>query len=295
MRHHHSPLHAIAAAIAIAIIMALTGCRTAKTGIGTDTIDNATMSLSRRARIVADANQPWTQLNMPVKVSVKAPQKLSISGRIYMRRNHDIYITLRVIGMEVANMYINSDSIFATDKIHKYYIAEPIKSIFAGASLTIGDIQDALMGRPFINNCGTLTADLLDMVTISDNTDNPGTEAHTRSDADTWTITPRTKINGKIAYHFTFNKTDNNLTSLTFDTGSKTYGCTYSDPADIDGSHFMQSIAIAAKVGNTAINATITFDINKAKAEVPANALWRQPSSYKRINPRALIRSLSDQ
>ncbi|MDD6890128.1 MAG: DUF4292 domain-containing protein [Bacteroidales bacterium] len=303
MRTQHLPLSALATVIVIFIAMAMSGCRSSKTVADADSLDTTDMTLSERARIVASANQPWTQLNMPVKVSVRSPQKLSLSGRIYMRRDRDIYITLRVLGMEVANMYVNSDSVYAADKVHKYYIAEPIKSVFSGASLTIGDIQDALLGRPFINNQGTITADLLDMVTLSDmrqagcdhgTSGSRADDAGAIADANCWVMAPRTKINGKIAYQFIFDKADNNLSALTFDTGRTTYGCTYTAPVDIDGSRFMQSIAIATKVGTTAIDASLTFDIGKAKSEVPANARWRQPSGYKRINPRALARALAE-
>ena len=262
----------LAAIAAIISVAALTGCRASRSAAISGTGDATEMTLAERARDVAAANLPWTQLNLPIKIAVKSPQKISLSGRIYMRRDRDIYITLRVLGMEVANMYVNSDSVYAADKLHKYYIAEPIKDIFAGASLSIGDIQDALLGRPFINNRGTLT-------------DSPDNQ---------WIMTPRSRINGKIEYQFKFSKESNALMSLVFNTGSKLYGCTYSSPAEIDGSRFMERIAIATKVGKTAIDATITFDFNKVKWEVPSSARWRNPSGYKRITPAALAKSLQE-
>lgn len=273
---------ALAAVAAIISVAALTGCRTSRSAAISGGGDATAMTLTERARDVAAANLPWTQLNLPVKIAVKSPQKISLSGRIYMRRDRDIYITLRVLGMEVANMYVNSDSVYAADKLHKYYIAEPIKDIFAGASLSIGDIQDALLGRPFINNRGTLTDKMLGQVTLTDSPDNQ------------WIMTPRSKINGKIEYQFNFSKETNALMSLVFKSGAKLYGCTYSSPTEIDGSCFMEHIAIATKVGKTAIDATITFDFNKVKWEVPSNARWRNPSGYKRITPASLAKSLQE-
>lgn len=273
---------ALAAVAAIISVAALTGCRTSRSAAISGTGDATEMTLAERAHAVAAANLPWTQLNLPVKIAVKSPQKISLSGRIYMRRDRDIYITLRVLGMEVANMYVNSDSVYAADKLHKYYIAEPIKDIFAGASLSIGDIQDALLGRPFINGRGNLTDKMLSGVTLTDTSDNQ------------WIMTPRSKINGKIEYQFKFSKESNALMSLVFNTGSKFYGCTYSSPAEIDGSRFMERIAIATKVGKTAIDATITFDFNKVKWEVPSSARWRNPSGYRRITPATLAKSLQE-
>lgn len=273
---------ALAAIAAIISVAALTGCRASRSAAISGTGDATEMTLAERARDVAAANLPWTQLNLPIKIAVKSPQKISLSGRIYMRRDRDIYITLRVLGMEVANMYVNSDSVYAADKLHKYYIAEPIKDIFAGASLSIGDIQDALLGRPFINGRGNLTDKMLSGVTLTDTPDNQ------------WIMTPRSRINGKIEYQFKFSKESNALMSLVFNTGSKFYGCTYSSPAEIDGSRFMERIAIATKVGKTPIDATITFDFNKVKWEVPSSARWRNPSGYKRITPAALAKSLKE-
>lgn len=273
---------ALAAVAAIISVAALTGCRTSRSAAISGTGDATEMTLAERAHAVAAANLPWTQLNLPVKIAVKSPQKISLSGRIYMRRDRDIYITLRVLGMEVANMYVNSDSVYAADKLHKYYIAEPIKDIFAGASLSIGDIQDALLGRTFINGRGNLTDKMLSGVTLTDTPDNQ------------WIMTPRSKINGKIEYQFKFSKESNALMSLVFNTGSKLYGCTYSSPAEIDGSRFMERIAIATKVGKTAIDATITFDFNKVKWEVPSSARWRNPSGYRRITPATLAKSLKE-
>lgn len=269
--------------IAVTLLFAFTGCRTGKNAaVSDDYSGTAAMSLTQRARYIADGYLPWTQLNLPVKVAVKSPQKLSVSGRIYMRRDHDIYITLRVLGMEVANMYVNSDSVYAADKLHKCYIAEPIKDIFAGASLSIGDIQDALLGRAFVNSRGTLTPQMLGNVILTDSPDNQ------------WIVTPRTKINGNIEYQFKFSKESNTLMSLIFKSGTKLYGCTYSDPAEIDGSHFMERIAIATKVGKTAIDAAITFDFNKVKWEVPSSARWRNPSGYRRISPATLAKALGE-
>lgn len=272
----HGLLPALTAAV---MVLILTGCHSARQVAGSSK-PVAEMTLDEKVIDVASHNQPWTQLNLPVKVAVKSPQKLSVSGRIYMRRDRDIYITLRVLGMEVANLYIDSDSVFAADKIHKYYIAEPIRDIFAGATLTIGDIQDALLGRPFINNTGAFTADNIRDVTAALLPDGA------------WSMTPQSLINGMIGYRFEFDGNDNSLKAMNIDVNGKQYGCTYAYPADLDGSRFMQQLSIEAKAGKTPIDATLTYDFNKVSFAVPASATWRTPKNYKRISPRALAKSL---
>lgn len=271
-------LTAISLIALLATISALTSCRTSRNADGGDG-NTARMSLSERVIDVAAHNLPWTQLNVPLKADIKSPYKISLSGRIYMRRGHDIYITMRVLGMEVANLYVNSDSVFAADKLHKYYIAEPIKEIFAGAKLSISDLQDALLGRPFINGHGTFSADMAGEVKLSHN------------DKDKWTMTPLTKISSNTEYSFTFSEEDNIIQSLLFITARGVYGCGYANPATIDGSRFMQRFSIGAIIKSTMVAATISFDFNKVKWEVPSSARWRSPKGYKRITPEALIKA----
>lgn len=282
MRHHCRLLPAIFTVALIALLSVTTGCRSTSKAVSAGGNDASAMTLTERFRDVASGYQPWVQLNLPVKVTVKSPKRVSLSGRIYMRRDRDIYITLRVLGMEVANMYVNSDSIYAADKLHKLYIAEPIKDIFAGASLSIGDIQDALSGRVFINNSGTFNEKSLNRVTLSTSPD------------DTWTITPKSKIGGKVEYQFRFANDDNSLISLIFKAAGKLYGCTYADPSDTDAGRFMQRLNISTAVGKTDIDATLTFDFGKLKQEVPSSARWRTNSSYRRINPQALAKAFEE-
>lgn len=282
MKRHGFILTAITIAATVIPATVITGCRTSRHAAATGIHDVSAMTITERARDIAAGYLPWTQLNLPVKVSVKSPQKLSVSGRIYMRRDRDIYVTLRVLGMEVANMYVSTDSVFAADKLHKCYIAEPIKDIFAGASLSIGDLQDALLGRAFVNNRGTYSDTMTAGIMLTDSPDG------------TWTLTPKSKINGTIEYQFHFSKSSNTLMSLTFNTGDRLYGCTYSDPADIDGSHFMRQFSVSTRAGNTPIDASLTYDFDKVKWEVPSSARWRTPSGYTRITPQSLAKTLSN-
>lgn len=262
------------------LIFMMSGCRSAKSPVTPD-YSGTSVTLTQRAQYLIAGYQPWEEINVPLKVAVKEPTKVSVSGRIYMRRDKDIYITLRVLGMEVANMYVSSDSVFVTDKLHKYYIAEAISDIFAGASLTIGDIQDALLGRAFVNNRGTLSDNLIKDVSLARDEDN------------TWTITPRSRINNKIEYQFRFNDSDNSLLSLVFNVAGKLYGCTYSSPVTVDNNWFMEKLNINTTVGKKNIDATLTFDFDKVKWEVPSSARWRLGNGYKRITPQSLIKLFS--
>lgn len=67
-----------------------------------------------------------------------------------MIRGKAIDISLRLIGIEMARILVTPDSVFATYKLKKLYVAEPVQlSGYDTASLLSG-IQDLLTGRVFI-------------------------------------------------------------------------------------------------------------------------------------------------
>lgn len=72
---------------------------------------------------------------------------MSISGRVTMIRDRSIYMSLRMIGMEVATVYVNTDSIFATEKLHKQMLASDFDKTLGG-KLSVGELQGLLLGEP---------------------------------------------------------------------------------------------------------------------------------------------------
>lgn len=67
-----------------------------------------------------------------MNVSLKLPKRISASGTMTMTRGKDISISMRVLGIEVATLYITGDSVIALDKWHKYYLAESVESLLGG-------------------------------------------------------------------------------------------------------------------------------------------------------------------
>lgn len=53
----------------------------------------------------ASAGREWTNVSMPVKVRVTQPQKMTLSGTATMVRGEYVFISLRVFGFEVAQLY----------------------------------------------------------------------------------------------------------------------------------------------------------------------------------------------
>ena len=67
-----------------------------------------------------------------------------------------------------AILIITADSLYAVDKVHKRYIAEKVSILTSGIPVTVSDVQDMFLGRPFILGKGTLDESLKGEVTVSE-------------------------------------------------------------------------------------------------------------------------------
>lgn len=123
-------MRAILPAVVAVAALCLTGCRSSKPAVETPA-----------------AEQVWTDLYVPVKLELTEPARMSISGRATIVRDRSIYLSLRMIGMEVATVYVDADSIFATEKVHRQMIAVGFDATL-GRKLTVGELQDLLLGDP---------------------------------------------------------------------------------------------------------------------------------------------------
>lgn len=88
----------------------------------------------------------WQNVQIPVRVSLEKPMSFTMSGRATMFRDSLINISMRVLGMEVAVINLNTDSLYIVDKFHKYYFAEPLVSVLGSHKMSVADIQDIIMG-----------------------------------------------------------------------------------------------------------------------------------------------------
>lgn len=91
-------------------------------------------------------NATWQNVQIPVRVSLDKPMSFTMSGRATMFRDSLINISMRVLGMEVAVINLNADSLYIVDKFHKYYFAEPLGSVLGSHEMSVADIQDIIMG-----------------------------------------------------------------------------------------------------------------------------------------------------
>lgn len=155
--------------IAVVTIASVTGCRSQKGGNSAGeygscdsivagsagAVQNA--SLPGRYAMLTESWKPWRDVEMGVKFQLQSPARLNAAGKIWMKRGEWISVSIRMIGFEVATLWLDKDSVVAVDKYHKKYVSEPTSRLLGSAGVTISDIQDLLTGRAFLAGEGTAT------------------------------------------------------------------------------------------------------------------------------------------
>jgi hypothetical protein len=164
--------------LTIAATLSLTGCHSSKnaTGEWSDT-SNLTNLISQSSNDgtntsnVAYVTTPgeWSTLSCPVKVALKSPTSMSASGRAQMVRGKCIFVSMRMLGFEVATLYVDNDSIVVADKFHKKYFSASFSDMRQKYNLSISALQDVLLGRKVnLPNFNGLT---IEMTLPSDDSD----------------------------------------------------------------------------------------------------------------------------
>jgi hypothetical protein len=127
--------------LALAATFTLASCHSSQnaTGLtGNQTTDNTAY--------VATPGE-WTTLSCPVKVALKSPSSMSASGRAQMVRGKCIFVSMRMLGFEVATLYVDNDSVVVADKFNKRYFATGFTDMREKYNLSISTLQDVLLGH----------------------------------------------------------------------------------------------------------------------------------------------------
>lgn len=239
-------------------------------------VDYAAMPVKSRAEMLAQQYSEWTELNVPLKAEFRRPMSISGSGRAYMRRGKDIYISIKVLGIEVATAYIDSEKVCIADKFNRRYLEEPIGSVLGNAKMTVSDIQDILLGRVFVNSQGTFSKNLFSKVKFSEC-------------GKKWNIAPKQKAGGA-TYDFDIITADNLLEALNVHYAGHDFSCDYSDPVTTPSGRFMQEAAVDARLAGNRVDLTLKWNFDKAKYSVSESIRWKTPSGYKKVSASSLLK-----
>lgn len=159
MNRLSSYIPAVAAILLCAAIF--TGCRSSRsTGSSaaypSTSAEQAPVEVSP-LKSVTDNYRDWSDVSVPVTLRLVSPKNMSVSARARMVRGRCIDLSFRMLGFEVARIWLTPDSVVAASRPKKVYLAESLSKLTSGLPLNLDNLQDMLMGRPFMPGGSTLT------------------------------------------------------------------------------------------------------------------------------------------
>ncbi|MDE6310114.1 MAG: DUF4292 domain-containing protein, partial [Muribaculaceae bacterium] len=271
---------------AIIAAMALTGCSSHKNSAKTkpdtsETVIETPVQINNVAESyllsLRSTYAGWQYLSVPVEIEFTSPKNLKVSGRLYMERDKSIYLSMRVLGMEVATVYVTNDMIYATEKLHKYYVAESISDLLAGSDFTVGDLQNLLLGRAFIGGRGLMDQSMASDVKIT-----------TSDDGTDWWITPP-ETNG-VKYEFDIAPNPQHVRTATFmHNDVLRVKCNYTQPTRTKGGMIANKLTFKIFTGGTRLQLNANLNLKDVKwGEKDINS-WKMPKGYKQLSRKELL------
>lgn len=269
----------------LTIALLLGGCHTQKPARGASgNIPSLPESAAPTAQLfeqLTGTYDTWTDLYVPVTLRLESPKPMSVSGRATMVNGKEIYISLRVLGMELGVIYINESKMYAVDKIHKQYVEQDLGSLLSGVDVTISDVQSILLGRITSFGKGTITAaDADDFEFLSADND--------------WILTPVKQFKGT-ELNYIATKTDPPvLKDISLRTVKSVLDCSYTDMTDTPAGAVASTLNMLTSLNKTDVRASIEWNMKEAKWNEGRTANFKTPqASYKKIDIRTLFNSIS--
>lgn len=277
--------------IALLAMLCMAGCRSQKpdaataghTPAATATAPALPASEADRYETLCASYRPWTDVSLPVKIELKSPARLSASARAYMKRGEWVYMSVRMLGFEIATLWVDNDSVIAVDKFHKRYVSQSLSSLFGSGKVSLLDIQDLLTGRAFLAPEGTATPSMRRQFSITDN------------GADSWLLIPEKETDG-FSYGFLVSTPDNTLLATQVEVGSHAATIMYASPVTTpDAGAFCKSVNLTTSTPKgTSLEAALTWDFSSAKWNSGEERAPKVPSGYTRISASSLLKTLGN-
>lgn len=267
------------------IALILSSCHSQKTiqrpGAGPTSLPASTASTTELFEQITGTYNTWTDLYAPITLQLEAPKQFAVSGRATMVNGKEIYISLRMLGMELGVIYINEQKVYAVDKIHKQYIEEDLDRLLGGVEVTISDVQNILLGR--VTNFGKGSISMEDA------------ESFTFLSADDrWILTPVKQIKGAELNYIATKTAPPVLNDISLRIpGKGVLDCSYADFTVTPAGTVAAMMTLLAPIDKTEARASIEWNLGDAKWNEGRTVNFKAPSpSYKRINISSLIKSI---
>ena len=264
----------------------LVGCNSAKNSVKNNNSSANSGNISVTAsqapsylKSIISAELPWEKLRIPVTASVESPAQVSMSGIAVMERGKSINISLRVFGMEVAVLYLTNDSVTVLDKWNKRYLNEDLRGFLGNFPVNIDNVQDLLLGRPFLLGQSRLTSMDLDKF------------HYEATDNGMWACQP-TQSNGVAEYAFIF--LGETLHSIMAGVaGKQPVELKYENPVSTTFGPMSGIVSFNAQASKKTIAGSLIWDFEKSRwnssVEVKPVSI---PKGYSRIYGADILRGL---
>jgi hypothetical protein len=268
-------------AILITLVAMMTACGALKKNVNPDDQTATTTVTTDPYNVVITTLGDWQTLQTGGNIKLNAGSSFSSSIQMRMVRDEAIYISLRpMLGIEVGKLIITADSLYAVDKVHKRYIAEKVSILTSGIPVTVRDVQDIFLGRPFIIGKGTLNEDSKPEITVT-------------REGNTTILAPSETYKG-YGYAFSYDK-NSRISSLDImPAGSTTaaYQVKYSDVHNTEAGNIAHAVNVNAAVEKKKVAFSLTYkDIDwNGKVKIDKNI----PDNYKRMSARDLFSMFSN-
>lgn len=250
------------------------GCRSSRQAVtpAAPTEEVTDNELPARAAAMLTAPLPWTSVKMPVKVRLKSPASVSLSGTAVMERGKGVQISLRFMGMvDVGSLTATPDSVTVIDKYHKLYLSVPTAELLKGLPATVDNLIDLLLGQPFILG-GTRPSAGDASLTLAATPDGR------------WIMTPGT-VKDVWQYSFIGNEANRLVSTVLTRSGVPVATLDYSDITATFQAGPVAGEATLTVPGKKPVEADITWRIDRATWGAATITAPRIPSGYRRVNP----------
>lgn len=221
----------------------------------------------------------WADMSVGVKCRIREPKSISLSGKMTMVRDKEIHLSLRMLGFEVGGLYIDCDSMYVYEKLNRTLVVAPTSLMTRHTGLTIGDLQDILLGQLM---CPGITdgANPLDEMSLG-----------VSQDGSTLTLTPRIS---SYDWHYVLSRSAMPvLQGIIMDISPKVSAKSlYTPPVETDAGLVSPELGLDVRSDKFAVDATLIFNFETASWNTGISPARKIPSGYTPIPLDKLIKAL---
>lgn len=264
------------------MLLFVAGCKSKESVTGLSEDNVVTIDNTARYNNMLEGYDTWTTFTTKVSASISG---VSISSLAELRMVHDkaIQISLRpLLGIEVARLIMTPDSVFIYDKLHKQYIADAtdVFSQLLPFDFTLSNIQNLLLGRPFLLGEGDLSTKDIKQFTIVEGL------------SGMWQLQPKKQYNA-FSYNFFFSNTYLTTTEARHRDNIRKINCHY-EYQRITGSQVLPSqVRIVATGGEKEYSLRLSYDSATAVWNSGASIQKLSASGYSRTTLSQILKSLT--